>query len=135
MPNKEFITTRLLNWSLSDEITRILVPVGVAYGSDVALAMKLAEEAAREHPGVLDEPAPFVIFEGFGDNALNLGLRAYLPSVENRLTTLSEINQAINRKVAEAGIVIAFPQRDVHLDTSSPLEIRVRRDSDKTQGE
>lgn len=126
VPNKEFITGRLLNWSLSDDITRLLIPVGVAYGSDVMLAMKLAEEAAREHEEVLDDPAPFVIFEGFGDNALNIGLRAYLPTMDKRLSTLSEVNESINRKFAEAGISIAFPQRDVHLDTRRPLEIRMR---------
>ena len=126
VPNKEFITGRLLNWSLSDEITRLLIPIGIAYGSDVMLAMKLAEEAAREHQEVIDDPAPFVIFEGFGDNALNISLRAYLPNMEQRLTTKSELNESINRKFAEAGITIAFPQRDVHLDTNRPLEIRMR---------
>ncbi len=126
VPNKEFITGRLLNWSLSDDITRLLIPVGIAYGSDVMLAMKLAEEAAREHHEVLDDPAPFVIFEGFGDNALNIALRAYLPNMEHRLTTKSELNESINRKFVEAGITIAFPQRDVHLDTKRPLEIRMR---------
>jgi len=130
VPNKEFITGRLLNWSLSDDMTRLLIPVGIAYGSDVMLAMKLAEEAAREHEEVLDDPAPFVIFEGFGDNALNIALRAYLPTMEQRLTTKSELNESINRKFAEAGISIAFPQRDVHLDTIRPLEIRMRPATD-----
>ena len=125
VPNKEFITGRLLNWSLTDDITRLLIPVGVAYGSDVMLAMKLAEEAAREHPEVLDDPAPFIIFEGFGDNSLQLGLRVYLPSLEHRMSTKSEINAAINSKYEEAGIVIAYPQRDVHLDTRRPLDIRM----------
>jgi potassium efflux system protein len=125
VPNKEFITGRLLNWSLTDDIIRVLIPIGVAYGSDVMLAMKLAEEAAREHPEVLDDPAPFIIFEGFGDNSLQLGLRAYLPSLEHRMSTKSELNAAINSKYEEAGIVIAFPQRDVHLDTRGPLDIRL----------
>ena len=126
VPNKEFITSRLLNWSLSDEITREVISFGIAYGSDVDLAIKLAEEAAREHPVVLDDPAPFVIFENFGDNALNLTLRVYLPSLEYRVVTSSELQIAINRKFNDAGIVIAFPQRDVHLDTSKPLDIRLQ---------
>jgi len=126
VPNKEFITARLLNWSLSDEITRQVIPVGIAYGSDVDLAMRVAEEVAREHPYVLDDPAPFVIFENFGDNSLNLSLRVYLPSMEHRLVTTSQLNIAINRKFKDAGIVIAFPQRDVHLDTSKPLDIRMQ---------
>ncbi len=72
VPNKEFITGRLLNWSLSDQVTRILIPIGIAYGSDVDKAMALVTEAARENPRVLREPLPFTAFEGFGDNTLNL---------------------------------------------------------------
>jgi len=127
VPNKEFITGRLLNWSLSDETNRVTIPVGVAYGSDVQLAMQLMEEAARESPLVLDDPAPFVIFESFGDNALTLRLRAYIPNVEHRLETVSRLHQAINDKFIAAGLVIAFPQRDVHLDTAKPLDIRLWR--------
>jgi potassium efflux system protein len=125
VPNKEFITARLLNWSLSDEITRQVIPVGIAYGSDVELALQIVEEVAREHPYVLDDPAPFAIFEDFGNNSLNLSLRVYLPSMEHRLVTTSQLNIAINRKFKDAGIVIAFPQRDVHLDTRKPLDIRM----------
>jgi potassium efflux system protein len=69
-----------------------------------------------------------VIFEGFGDNALTLNLRCYLESLDHRLTTISELHEAIEQKLNTAGIVIAFPQRDVHLDTSRPLDIRIRRD-------
>ncbi len=125
VPNKEFITSRVVNWSLSDETTRIFFMVGVAYGSDVEAALKLIEEAAKEHPVVLEDPAPLVTFEAFGDNSLNLGLRCYVPSVGDRLETTTALHLAINRKFNEAGIVIAFPQRDVHLDTSSPLEVRL----------
>ena len=72
VPNKEFITGRLLNWSLSDETTRIKVPVGVAYGSDVQRAMALMDEAAREHKKVLEEPPPSVVFDCFGDRFSDL---------------------------------------------------------------
>ena len=75
VPNKEFITGRLLNWSLSDQTTRVILSVGIAYGSDVRLAMRLLEEAAGENENVLDDPDPSVIFETFGDNAL--AFRAY----------------------------------------------------------
>lgn len=125
VPNKEFITSRVVNWSLSDETSRILFMVGIAYGSDVETALKLIEEAAVENPVVLEDPPPLVTFESFGDNALNLGLRCYVPSVSERLETTTALHLAINRKLNEAGIVIAFPQRDVHLDTSSPLEVRL----------
>jgi potassium efflux system protein len=128
VPNKEFITGRLLNWSLSDQTTRIKVPVGVAYGSDVEKAMLLMDEAAAANPNVLAEPAPSIIFEAFGDNTLNLVLRVFVDSQDVRMTTLTQLNQAINKRFNEAGITIAFPQRDVHLDTLKPLEVRISRD-------
>jgi len=125
VPNKEFITGRLLNWSLSDQTTRLKVPVGVAYGSDVELAMKLMNEAAQEDESVLEDPRPSIIFEAFGDNTLNLVLRCFVGTQDARMPTLTRLHQAINRKFNTAGIVIAFPQRDVHLDTSKPLDIRI----------
>ena len=134
VPNKEFITGQLLNWSLTDPITRIRIPVGIAYGSDVARALALMQEAAEEHENVLTEPAPIITFEEFGDNALNLQLRAYLPSMDNRLRTITELNESINSKFNAAGIVIAFPQRDVHLDTSRPLDIRLHQETGSEPG-
>jgi potassium efflux system protein len=129
VPNKEFITQRLLNWSLSDQTVRLLVPVGVAYGSDVDKAMELMLEAATENPHVIEDPAPFVTFESFGDNALGLNLRCYIDNLDYRIIAISELHVAINRKLNAAGIVIAFPQRDVHLDTSRPLDIRIQQDN------
>lgn len=125
VPNKEFITNRLLNWSLSDPVTRVHVPVGIAYGSDVQKAMKLMAEAAAENEFVLDDPKHYVIFTLFGDNSLNLELRAFLGTIEDRLLVVSQLHEAINAKFNEAGIVISFPQRDVHLDTTQPLDIRL----------
>ena len=131
VPNKEFITGRLLNWSLSDQTSRFVIILGVAYGSNLKLAMELALEAANEHPDVLSEPAPFITFDEFGDNALQLVLRCFMDSVENRLTTSSHVRMAINDKYIEAGISVSFPQRDVHLDTSVPLEINLRKTYDE----
>jgi potassium efflux system protein len=125
VPNKEFVAGRVLNWSLSDEITRLFLTVGIAYGGDVEKALRLIEEAAKEHPEVIADPAPFVTFEAFGDNALVLGLRCFVQDLEIRLQTLTDLHRAINRKFVDAGLVIAFPQRDLHLDTASPLEIRI----------
>ena len=128
VPNKEFITGRLLNWSLSDQTTRIKIPVGVAYGSDVEKAMILMDEAAAANPNVLAEPKPSIIFDAFGDNALNLVLRCFVDSQDVRMITMTQLHQAINKRFNEAGISIAFPQRDVHLDTLKPLEVRISRD-------
>ena len=127
VPNKEFITGRLLNWSLSDQKTRIVVSVGIAYGSDVRQAMRLLEEAAVENENVLDDPAPSVIFESFGDNSLGLLLRSFVNSAQLRYPTISALNEAINDKFNSAGIVIAFPQRDLHLDTTRPLQVELHR--------
>jgi potassium efflux system protein len=130
VPNKEFVTGRLLNWSLSDQMTRVVIVVGVAYGSDVDEALALMREAADEHEHVLDDPAPILSFEGFGDNSLTLILRAYLSSIDHRIATITDLHKAVNRKFAEAGIVIAFPQRDLHLDTSGPLQVELRHKRD-----
>ncbi len=125
VPNKEFITGRLLNWTLSDPITRLVIPVGIAYGSDVALAIRLVRQVADEHERVLDEPAFGVTFDCFDDDALRIVLRCFIGSLDYWRQTTSDINLAINRKFEQAGIVIAFPQRDVHLKMSSPLDVRI----------
>jgi len=125
VPNKEFITGRLLNWSLSDQMTRVVIVVGVAYGSDVDKALELMAEAAQEHEHVLDDPKPVLSFEGFGDNSLTLLLRAYPGSLEYRIATITDLHRAINLKFNAAGIAIAFRQRDIHLDTSKPLKLQV----------
>jgi potassium efflux system protein len=125
VPNKEFITGRLLNWTLSDPITRLVIPVGIAYGSDVALAIRLIQQVADEHERVLDEPSFGVTFDSFDENALKIVLRCFIGSMDFWRLTTSELHQEINRKFEEAGIVIAFPQRDVHLNTSTPLDVRI----------
>jgi potassium efflux system protein len=125
VPNKEFITGRLLNWSLSDPVTRVVIVVGVAYGSDVDQAKELMRQAAENHPRVVNDPAPFVTFDTFGDNALTLTLRAYVDAPDVRLSTITDLNGAINQSLSQAGIGIAFPQRDVHLDSAKPLRVRI----------
>jgi potassium-dependent mechanosensitive channel len=123
VPNKEFITGRLLNWSLSDQVTRVMVTVGVAYGTDVEKAHALMREAAEEHERVLTDPKPILSFEGFGDNALTLILRVFIDDLDYRLSTITDLHKAINHKFQQAGITIAYPQRDLHLDTRAPLRV------------
>ncbi len=120
VPNKEFVTNQLVNWSLSDPILRVDVPVGIAYGSDTEAAMRelLAVASANEH--VLAEPKPQVYFLGFGDSALNFELRCYSPDVERRLTIVHQLHLAVDRAFRAAGIEIAFPQRDVHIRSAPP---------------
>ncbi len=123
VPNKEFITGRLLNWSLSDPKIRTVLPVGIAYGSDVELAIKTLNDIVREHPRVIDDPEPQIVFESFGDNALMLSARCFLNSMENRMGVVTELNREIYKRFEEAGIVIAFPQRDIHFDPDKPIRI------------
>jgi potassium efflux system protein len=125
VPNKDFITGQLINWSLSDKITRLIVPVGIAYGSNTALAQKLLLKAAAEHPQILDDPASSALFLGFGDNSLNFELRAFIDEPLNRVQVISDLHLAIDDAFREASIEISFPQRDVHLDQIGPLEVRI----------
>ena len=115
VPNREFITGRLLNWTLSDQTNRVVVNVGVAYGSDVKVVRQMILDAAESHPEVMDDPGPVVTFEGFGDSSLNFVLRCYLPTLENRLATTHDLHEAINDRFRDGGIEIPFPQRDLNI--------------------
>jgi potassium efflux system protein len=120
IPNKEFITGRVINWTLSDKVNRIIINVGVAYSSDVKQAMNLMLKAAEENENVLTDPKPVATFEAFGDSSLNLLLRIYLGSMDNRLATITAIHESINQKFKQANIEIPFPQRDVHIINQTP---------------
>jgi potassium efflux system protein len=133
VPNKEFITGRLINWSLSDSIIRIKIPVGIAYGSDTELAEQILLKIAGASPLVLKSPAPQAVFLSFGDNSLNFELRVFIKSIEDWIPMLHAMNGAIDHEFRQAGITIAFPQRDVHLDATSPLEVRVVSGSSGSQ--
>jgi potassium efflux system protein len=88
--------------------------------------LSILEAAARENENVLDDPPPSVIFEAFGENSLAMALRCFVGSADLRYPTISALNVAINDKLNAAGIVIAFPQRDLHLDTIRPLQVDLR---------
>ncbi len=120
VPNKEFVTGRLLNWTLSDKTNRVVLNIGVAYGTNTDLALELLLKVAQEHPLILVEPPPVSTFEGFGDSCLNLVLRCYLPNLDNRLKVITDIHLAINREFRASGIEIAFPQRDIHVRSITP---------------
>ncbi|MBP6700996.1 MAG: mechanosensitive ion channel, partial [Halioglobus sp.] len=125
VPNKEFITQQLLNWSLSDQVTRWVVDVGLAYGSDIEQAMLEIRDAVLAQPLILRDPEPTVTFELFGESSLLVRARYFMDQLDHKPQVSSSLMLDINRRLKEKGIVIAFPQRDVHLDTSQPLEIRV----------
>jgi potassium efflux system protein len=117
VPNKEFVTSQLVNWSLSDQILRVDVPVGIAYGSDTELAMRELLAAADENPSALREPKPQVLFRGFGASSLDFELRVFSPDVDRRLMIHHQLLLAVDRRFRAAGVEIAFPQRDLHLRT------------------
>ena len=121
VPNKQLITGTLLNWTLSTSTGRVVIHVGVAYGTDTGQAMTLLRDIAADNPLVMEEPAPIVSFDTFGDSALLLCLRAYLPDADNRIRAVSEMNSEIDRRFGEAGIEIAFPQLDVHVPGAAAM--------------
>ncbi|MBI1248998.1 mechanosensitive ion channel [bacterium] len=117
VPNKEFITGRLLNWTLSDTVNRVVINVGVAYGTDTEEARRILLQIAEKNPYLLKEPTPMATFEGFGDSTLDLVLRAFLPNLENRLLVINDLHTEIDKAFRDAEIEIAFPQRDLHIRT------------------
>ncbi len=131
VPNKEFITGRLVNWTLTDTVLRMEFPVGIAYGSDTELAEKTLRQVAAEHPTVLEEPAPVVIFKGFSDSCLSFELRLFIPNMESYVTVWHQVNRAIDDAFRKARIEIAFPQRDVHVrSVDVPFRLQDKADAD-----
>ncbi|MCU0960442.1 MAG: mechanosensitive ion channel [Pirellulaceae bacterium] len=115
VPNKEFITGRLLNWTLTNTINRVVINVGVAYDSDPDVVHAILLDVLRTHPLVMDDPAPSVTFSEFGDSTLNYILRGFLPSLDDRLTVIHELHAAIQRRLTAAGVAFAFPTREIHI--------------------
>lgn len=124
VPNKAFITEQVVNWTLSDPITRIVVPVGIAYGSDQKLAHKVMEETLTSLPLVLDDPPPKVYFMGFGDSSLDFNLYVYSRQLADRLPLTHAVHDEILAALRKNGIEIPFPQRDLHLrSVDSPIPV------------
>lgn len=119
IPNADLVANQVTNWTLRNRIVRVIIPVGVAYGSDIPLVIKTLG-ASAVHPMVADNPAPQVLFLRFGESSLDFELRVWVVDVDQMLTTRSELHQEIDRRFREANIEIAFPQRDVHLRSAQP---------------
>ena len=115
VPNGMLISDQVTNWTLSDRRRRVIVGVGVAYGTDPEQVLEILREVAQENETVQDDPAPLTVFQGFGDSSLAFELRCWIPRYEEGFTMRSQLWVAINRKLREAGIEIPFPQRDLHL--------------------
>lgn len=118
IPNSQLLETTVTNWTLEDDLVRTSIRVGVAYGSDVRLVEKLLYQAANEHPDVLETPAKLVLFDNFGDSSLEFELNLWIHSTAERGLRMirSDLRFRIDALFQEHGVVISFPQRDVHLD-------------------
>jgi len=129
VPNSDFITGRITNWSYTDRDVRFHIPVGVSYRSDPEEVRRLLLAVAGAHPGVLKQPEPDALFQEFGDSSLNFILRVW---TRDYITTpgilRSELNFAISRIFKEHGIEVPFPQRDLHI-RSGVLSIKTTTES------
>ena len=115
IPNGELVWAQVINWSLSDQLRRVEVAVGVAYGTDPNRVLEILIGVARNHKDVLNFPEPDALFEGFGDSSLNFKLRCW-SSLDDFLRVRSELTIAVNNAFKAENITIPFPQRDVHFD-------------------
>jgi small-conductance mechanosensitive channel len=126
VPNSKLLETSVVNWTLSDDNVGCFVSIGAAYGSPAREVQKLLLKAAEEHPQVLAEPAPEVMFTDFGADALMFDLRFWVNLRETRKVEVeSDLRFRIDELLADRGIVIAYPQRDVHLNVVRPVEVRL----------
>jgi len=115
LPNSDLINSAVGNWTHRNTLGRIEIPVGVSYSSDPNLVRDTLLEIAHDHPRILSNPEPFVVFANFGDSSLDFELRAYLADINYMLTVSTEVRFAIFERFKAAGIEIPFPQRDVNL--------------------
>ncbi|HXY55867.1 MAG TPA: mechanosensitive ion channel domain-containing protein [Nitrospirota bacterium] len=127
VPNSQFLQQKVTNWTLSDKRMRYSISVGVAYSTDTRKASELILNAVEDHGLVLKDPAPVILLEQFTDSSLTFTVYFWLdlePDKDNRVI-LSDIRHHITVLLNKAGIVIAFPQRDIHLDSVRPIEVKV----------
>ena len=115
VPNSDFVSKDVINYSHGDPTFKLIIDVGVAYDSDLDLVLQALDEVASESSSVMKRRKHDVHLRSFGDSAWNMKLIVWVPNVKNRYTVQNELNQAIVRKFNECGIEIPFPQRDIHI--------------------
>ena len=122
VPNKAFITERVVNWALTSSMTRLVITVGVAYGSDLELVKRLLLQAAEENDAVLKDPAPAAYFLTFGASTLDHELRVYVGQLSDRIRTIDALNRRIDELFMANNIEIAFNQLDIFIKNQATNE-------------
>ncbi len=120
VPNSEFISKNVVNYSYGDPTYRLVIDVGVAYGSDLDKVLKALNEVAEENTSILDHPKHDVHLRSFGDSSWNMKLFVWVANVKDHYIIMNELNQAIVRKFREYDIEIPFPQRDINFRNAMP---------------
>jgi small-conductance mechanosensitive channel len=129
VPNSEFISSDVINWSHGDPRVRLDLPIGVSYNSDLETVLRSLREVAMENNEVLKEPHPEINFSGFGDSSWDMELRVWLESPKRYQNVRSDLNCAIVTKFRENNVEIPFPQRDLHLRSSIPFPVPKQENS------
>ncbi len=124
VPNRTLITSNVTNWTRSDTVNRLVIPIGVAYGSDVERVGELLLAIATEQPEVMRDPAPSVVFMAHGESSLDFSLRVFVPSPGEIMLLRDRLNRLINKAFAAEGIEIPFPQRDLHIRSNDLARLK-----------
>ena len=132
VPNKAFITDQVINWTLSDPMLRVIVPVGVSYEADVDQTTALLLRVAADEALVLEDPGPQALFLAFGDSSLNFELRVFIARIDHLMPVRNQLHHAIVKAFRAAGVEIAFPQRDLHIRSAPGLADIVKRGDELT---
>lgn len=132
VPNGNLVSNELINWTLSDSQRRMIIKVGVQYGTDPNEVIKILLGVAKKNKELLESPAPYVLFKEFGDSALGFELRCYTDS-DDWIFILSDLHVKVNSALNEAGIVIAFPQRDLHIKDLNPNIVKAVTSSPRSK--
>jgi small-conductance mechanosensitive channel len=134
VPNAQFITEKVTNWTLRDQLRRIDLPAGVNYGAAPRQVIDLLDKVAAANPRVLRDPPPNALFMGYGDSTINFELRAWTDQFKNWQQIRSELAVAVYDAVYAAGMTFSFPQRDVHIiNDSTAASAVIAGDPDKKE--